>query len=191
MTHCVLQITSHFLTVRNTHILTPKPRAKGKFHYPTAGLFSANLKMKIEIFFLLEIVRNDVNKSTKCNYFPFVSILRELAATWKSAMHRGERWQNEGLEALKRLFMNEYGSVSFCHTLVTYFQWLRHYCSVSAEMKRGKWYCVYKPHLAVNMRGFINPIRCLGVKKSSCTLSEGQKDHCALGFFSAHYISNT
>ena len=24
---------------------------------------------------------------------------------------RGERWQNEGLEALKRLFMNEYGSV--------------------------------------------------------------------------------
>ena len=30
-------------------------------------------------------------KGTKCNYFPFVSILRELAATWKSALHRGER----------------------------------------------------------------------------------------------------
>ena len=69
--------------------LTPKRRAKGKFHYPTARLFSASLKMKIKIFFLLEIVRNDV-KSTKCNYFPFVSILRELAATWKSVMHRGE-----------------------------------------------------------------------------------------------------
>ena len=69
--------------------LIPYCRAKGKFHYPTARLFSASLKMKIKIFFLLEIVRNDV-KSTKCNYFPFVSILRELAATWKSAMHRGE-----------------------------------------------------------------------------------------------------
>ena len=41
-----------------TTSLTPKRRAKGKFHYPTAGLFSASLKMKIKIFFLLEIVRN-------------------------------------------------------------------------------------------------------------------------------------
>ena len=32
-------------------------------------------------------------------------------------------------------------------------------------MKRGKWYCVYKPHPAVNVRGFINPILRLGVKK--------------------------
>ena len=31
--------------------LTPKRRAKGKFHYPTAGLFSSSLKMKIKIFF--------------------------------------------------------------------------------------------------------------------------------------------
>ena len=58
--------------------LTPKRRVKGKFHYPTVGLFSASLKMKIKIFFLLEIVRNDVKKH-KCNYFPFVSILHELA----------------------------------------------------------------------------------------------------------------
>ena len=35
---------------------------------------------------------------------------------------RGERWRDVGLEALERLFMNEYGSVSFCHTLITYFQ---------------------------------------------------------------------
>ena len=34
-----------------------------------------------------------------------------------------------------------------------------------AQMKRGKWYCVYKPHPAVNVRGFINPIRRLGVKE--------------------------
>ena len=52
-----------------TAALTPKRQAKGKSHYPTAGLFSASLKMKIKIFFLLEIVRNDV-KITKCNYFP-------------------------------------------------------------------------------------------------------------------------
>ena len=32
--------------------LTPKHRAKGKFHYPTAGLFSASLKIEIKIFFL-------------------------------------------------------------------------------------------------------------------------------------------
>ena len=32
-------------------VLTPKRRAKVKFHYPTAGLFSASLKMKIKIFF--------------------------------------------------------------------------------------------------------------------------------------------
>ena len=31
--------------------LTPKRRAKGKFHYPTAGLFSPSLKMKINLFF--------------------------------------------------------------------------------------------------------------------------------------------
>ena len=69
-------------TISLAALLTPKRRAKGKFHYPTAGSFSASLKMKIKIFFLLEIVRNDVKKkSTKCNYFPFVSILRELAAT--------------------------------------------------------------------------------------------------------------
>ena len=43
--------------------LTPKRRAKEKFHYPTAGLFSASLKMKIKIFFLLEIVRNYVKKA--------------------------------------------------------------------------------------------------------------------------------
>ena len=50
--------------------LTPKYRAKGKFHYPTAGLFLASLKMKIKIFFLLEIVRNDVKKH-KMQLFPF------------------------------------------------------------------------------------------------------------------------
>ena len=30
--------------------LTPKRRPKGKFHYPTAGLFSESLKIKIKIF---------------------------------------------------------------------------------------------------------------------------------------------
>ena len=89
-------------------------------------------------------------KSTKCNYFPFVSILRELAATWKSAMRRGEReasgGKNEGLEALKWLFTNEYGSVSFCHTLVTHFQWLRPYAAFLL-----KW-------SAENGIVFINPI---------------------------------
>ena len=50
--------------------LTPKRRAKGKFHYPTARLFSASLKMKIKIFFLLEIVRNYVKKH-KMQLFPF------------------------------------------------------------------------------------------------------------------------
>ena len=53
----------------NMH-LTPYRRAKGKFHYPTAGLFSASLKMKIKIFFLLEIVRKDVKKH-KMQLFPF------------------------------------------------------------------------------------------------------------------------
>ena len=75
--------------------------------------------------------------------------------------------------------MNEYSSVSFCHTLVTYFQWLRHYCRVSAQMKRGKWYCVYKPHQAVNVRGFINPIWCLGV---NCTYP------IFVLFFSLHFF---
>ena len=51
-------------------LLTPKCRAKGKFHYPTAGLFSASLKMKIKIFCLLEIARNDVKKH-KMQSFPF------------------------------------------------------------------------------------------------------------------------
>ena len=51
-------------------VLTLKRRAKGKFHYPTAGLFSASLKMKIKIFFLLEIVRNGVKKH-EMQLFPF------------------------------------------------------------------------------------------------------------------------
>ena len=50
--------------------LTPKSREKGKFHYPTAGLFSSSLKMKIKFFFLLEIVRNDLKKH-KMQLFPF------------------------------------------------------------------------------------------------------------------------
>ena len=44
-------ITSCELENDNEAVLTPKRRAKGKFHYPTAGLFSASLKMKIKIFF--------------------------------------------------------------------------------------------------------------------------------------------
>ena len=34
-------------------------------------------------------------------------------------------------------------------------------------MKRWKWYCVYKPHPAVNVRGFVNPIRRLEVNSYS------------------------
>ena len=33
----------------------------------------------------------------------------------------------------------------------------------------GNWWCVYKPHPAVNQRGFINPIRRLGVNPFSAT----------------------
>ena len=50
--------------------LIPKDRAKGRFHYPTAGVFSKSLKIKIKIFFLLETVRNDVQKQ-KMQLFPF------------------------------------------------------------------------------------------------------------------------
>ena len=57
-------LTSYYYT------LTTKRRAKGKFHYPTAGLFSASLKMKIKIFFLLKIVKNDVKKH-EMQLFPF------------------------------------------------------------------------------------------------------------------------
>ena len=56
--------------LRQLVVLTPKCRAKVKFPYPTAGLFSVSLKMKIKIFFLLEIVRNDVKKH-KMQLFPF------------------------------------------------------------------------------------------------------------------------
>ena len=154
----------------DSHFFNPQAPVEGKFHYPTARLFSASLKMKIKIPFLLEIVRNYAKKH-KMQLFPFCFHLTWTGSHLKigSAQGRegGERWQNEGLEALKWLFMNEYGSVSFCHTLVTYFQWLRHYCRVSAQMKGGKWYCAYKPHPAVNLRGFINPIRHLGVKMAT------------------------
>ena len=81
--------------------------------------------MKIKIFFLLEIVRNDVKKAQNA----IISLSFLSYVNWQPPENRqcigregGERWQNEGLEALKRLFMNEYGSVWFCHTLVTYFQ---------------------------------------------------------------------
>ena len=50
--------------------LTSYRQAKEKFHYPTTGLFSESLIMKIKIFFLLEIVRNDVKKH-KMKLFPF------------------------------------------------------------------------------------------------------------------------
>ena len=58
--------------VQDSSVLTHKRRAKGKFHYPTAGGGggSKSLKMKIKIFFLLEIVRNDVKKH-QMQLFPF------------------------------------------------------------------------------------------------------------------------
>ena len=82
--------------------------------------------MKIKIFILLEIVRNDVKKAQNA----IISLSFPSYANWQPPENRqciGERGRrevapNEGLEALKRLFMNEYGSVSFCHTLITYFQ---------------------------------------------------------------------
>ena len=37
-------------------------------------------------------------------------------------------------------------------------------------MKCRKWFCVYKPHPAVNVRGFINPIRHLGVNYSQALM---------------------
>ena len=82
--------------------------------------------MKIKIFFLLEIVRNDVKKAQNA----IISLSFPSYVNWQPPENRqcigereqAERWQNEGSEALKRLFMNEYGSVSFCHTLITYFQ---------------------------------------------------------------------
>ena len=43
--------------------LTPKRRAKGKFHYPTAGLFSASLKIKIKIFFSFRNCKKLCNKA--------------------------------------------------------------------------------------------------------------------------------
>ena len=64
--------------------LTSKRRAKGKFHYPTAGLFSASLKMKIKIFCLLEIVRNDVKKAQNA----IISLLFPSYVNWQPPENR-------------------------------------------------------------------------------------------------------
>ena len=51
-------------------LLTPKRRANGKFHYPTAGGVFKKLQNEDKDLFLLEIVRNDVKKH-KMQLFPF------------------------------------------------------------------------------------------------------------------------
>ena len=49
---CTIWYNNFFNPLENKFFpLTPKHRAKGKFHYPTARLFSASLKIKIKIFF--------------------------------------------------------------------------------------------------------------------------------------------
>ena len=74
--------------------LNPYRRVKGKFHYPTAGLFSASLKMKMKIFFLLEIVRNDVKK----HKIAIISLSFPSYVNWQPPENRqctGERASRE------------------------------------------------------------------------------------------------
>ena len=78
--------------------LTLYRRAKGKFHYPIAGLFSASLKMKIKIFFLLEIVRNDVKKKKKKAQNAIISLSFPSYVNWQPPENRqciGERASRE------------------------------------------------------------------------------------------------
>ena len=138
------------------HGLTPKRRAKGKFHYPTAGVFFKKLKNEDKDLFSFRNCKKWCKKSTKCNYFPFVSILHELATPWKSALYRGE--------SKARGSMTRFGKPSsgclWMNTTGTFAAFL-------LKCNAGNWWCVYKPHPGVNVRGFINPIRRLRGKGST------------------------
>ena len=134
-------------------VLTPKCRAKGKFQYPTAGLFSASLRMKIKIFFLLEIIRNDVNKH-KMQLFPF-----RFHLTWngnhENRLCIGERarrevaWRGFGspqavaYEWIRLSIVLPYADHLFSMTQTL----LPHFCSNEA---REMVMYLYKPHPAVN-----------------------------------------
>ena len=88
--------------VRILKALTPKNRAKGKFHYPTDGLFSASLKMKIEIFFSFRNCKKWCNKAQNA----IISLSFPSYVNWQPPENRlciGERARREvawrGLES--------------------------------------------------------------------------------------------
>ena len=80
--HLPEELRPFVYSTMRAYILTPQAPGKGGISLPhSRAIFSKLQNEDKDLFFLLEIVRNDVKKSTKCNYFLFVSILRELATT--------------------------------------------------------------------------------------------------------------
>ena len=78
----------------------PLPPGEGEISLPHSRAIFSKLKNEDKDLFSFRNCKKWCKKSTKCNYFLFVSILRELAATWNRQCI-GER---AGREVAKRGF---------------------------------------------------------------------------------------
>ena len=83
-----------FIKGLSSSVLTPKRWAKGKFHYPTAGLFSASLKMKIKISFSFRNCKKLCKKAQNA----IISLSFPFYVNWQPPENRrciGERARRE------------------------------------------------------------------------------------------------
>ena len=158
-------ITFIVFLVRSYFSFNPRAPGKGEISLPHRRAIFTKLKNEDKYLFSFRNCKKWCKKVQNA----IISLSFPSYVNWQPPENRqciGERGRREVAKqgfGSPQAVVYEWIRLSFCQTLVTYFQWHRHYCLISAQMKRGKWYYVYKPHPAVNMRGFINPIRRLGV----------------------------
>ena len=149
-------------------LLTPKHRAKGKFHYPTAGGVFKKLKNEDKDLFSFRNCKKWCKKAQNA----IISLSFPSYMNWQPPENRlciGERarrevaWRGLGspqavvYEWIRLSIVLPYADHLFSMTQDTFAAFL-------FKCNAGNWWCVYKPQPAINVRGFINPIRHLRVK---------------------------
>ena len=77
-------------------VFNPQAPGKGEISLPHSRAIFSKLKNEDKDL-PFRNCKKWCKKSTKCNYFPFISILRELVAIWKSALHGGESEARGGM----------------------------------------------------------------------------------------------
>ena len=122
--------------------LNPQAPGEGEISLPHSRVIFSKLKNEDKDLFSFRNCKKWCKKAQNA----IISLSFPSYVNWQPPENRhfiGERARREvarrGFWSPQAVVMNECGSVSFCHRLITYFQCLRHYCRISAQMKHGKW----------------------------------------------------